>query len=101
MNAIGTQHDSLAQLVEHLTLNQQVRGSSPRWVTIGNERLPEFFGGLFYVSVRFNRRINPRENGSAKFHLTKLALLFILIVRKLTNIQQGANDEERNDSGLG
>ena len=27
-------HDSLAQLVEHLTLNQQVRGSIPRWVTI-------------------------------------------------------------------
>ena len=27
------QHDSLAQSVEHLTFNQRVRGSSPRWIT--------------------------------------------------------------------
>ena len=29
----GPTHDLLAQLVEHLTFNQGVRGSSPRWVT--------------------------------------------------------------------
>ena len=27
-------HESLAQLVEHLTFNQVVRGSIPRWLTI-------------------------------------------------------------------
>ncbi len=26
-------HDSLAQSVEHLTFNQGVRGSNPRWIT--------------------------------------------------------------------
>ena len=29
----GTQYAPLAQLVEHLTLNQGVLGSSPRWCT--------------------------------------------------------------------
>ena len=28
--------DSLAQLAEHLTFNQGVRGSNPRWITTSN-----------------------------------------------------------------
>ena len=31
--ATTTQYGSLAQLAEHLTFNQGVRGSNPRWVT--------------------------------------------------------------------
>lgn len=31
--AIPAKHDPLAQAVEHLTFNQGVRGSSPRWIT--------------------------------------------------------------------
>ena len=30
-------NDSLAQTVEHLTFNQGVRGSNPRWITIKKE----------------------------------------------------------------
>ncbi len=32
-NSQGLENDSLAQSVEHLTFNQGVRGSNPRWVT--------------------------------------------------------------------
>ena len=34
---------SLAQLVEHLTLNQGVRGSNPRWRTTAGDYSPAFF----------------------------------------------------------
>ena len=37
----------LAQVVEHLTFNQVVRGSSPRWLT----RKEEIFGFPFLLSV--------------------------------------------------
>ena len=39
----------LAQVVEHLTFNQVVRGSSPRYLT-GKGRRSERIYGLFYVS---------------------------------------------------
>ncbi len=32
-HATPAKYDSLAQSVEHLTFNQRVRGSSPRWIT--------------------------------------------------------------------
>ncbi len=35
---------SIAQLVEHLTLNQGVRGSSPRGCTIRNPAIPSIAG---------------------------------------------------------
>ena len=33
IQALNTHCDSLAQLAEHLTFNQGVRGSNPRWLT--------------------------------------------------------------------
>lgn len=33
LSILDSFHDSLAQLAEHLTFNQGVRGSNPRWVT--------------------------------------------------------------------
>ena len=33
IQALNTHYDSLAQLAEHLTFNQGVRGSNPRWIT--------------------------------------------------------------------
>ena len=47
-------HDSLAQLVEHLTLNQRVRGSSPRWVTKRNVRAPAIFAEALFLAVSKN-----------------------------------------------
>ena len=41
--------DSLAQLVEHLTLNQQVPGSSPGWVTNEFKALQIFCKAFFVV----------------------------------------------------
>ena len=35
-NIKAVKNDSLAQTVEHLTFNQGVRGSNPRWITKGN-----------------------------------------------------------------
>ena len=66
----------LAQLVEHLTLNQGVRGSSPRWCTrakkyelrkVGVRILIYLaaYAGLIYRSrlncrrLRFSRRFHP------------------------------------------
>ena len=34
IQALNTHCDSLAQLAEHLTFNQGVRGSNPRWLTM-------------------------------------------------------------------
>lgn len=42
-------NDSLAQLVEHLTLNQQVPGSSPGWVTNEFKALQIFCKAFFVV----------------------------------------------------
>ena len=42
-------NDSLAQLVEHLTLNQQVPGSSPGWVTNEFKALQIFCKAFFIV----------------------------------------------------
>ena len=39
-------YDSLAQLVEHLTLNQGVPGSSPGWVTREHGEVSEWFKEL-------------------------------------------------------
>ena len=61
---VNVLNDSLAQLVEHLTLNQQVRGSIPRWVTICksasqlNATLFYFYkkyikGAIFYGKITF------------------------------------------------
>jgi hypothetical protein len=33
-DSLDEQHEPLAQLVEHLTFNQGVEGSSPSWLTI-------------------------------------------------------------------
>ena len=49
-------NDSLAQLVEHLTLNQQVPGSSPGWVTI-LELLPRLTSWLFYLFYGSNNNM--------------------------------------------
>ena len=42
-------NDSLAQLVEHLTLNQRVRGSSPRWVTRSKSTAPAIIAGAVFM----------------------------------------------------
>ena len=42
--------DSLAQLVEHLTFNQGVPGSSPGWITI-----------FFYIKMRMWRKWQTRQ----------------------------------------
>ena len=42
-------NDSLAQLVEHLTLNQQVPGSSPGWVTNEFKALQIFCKAFFVI----------------------------------------------------
>ena len=42
--------DSLAQLAEHLTFNQGVRGSNPRWITKTPETLS--FRGFSYVYTK-------------------------------------------------
>ena len=41
--ASAVAYDPLAQAVEHLTFNQGVRGSIPRWLTILYRQLGEFF----------------------------------------------------------
>lgn len=46
---ISVINDSLAQLVEHLTLNQQVPGSSPGWVTNEFKALQIFCKAFFVV----------------------------------------------------
>ena len=44
-----SEHDSLAQLAEHLTFNQGVRGSNPRWITNMNR---DSFESLFFFSLK-------------------------------------------------
>ena len=45
-------YDSLAQLAEHLTFNQGVRGSNPRWFTNkAEESTTILFSALFYLIV--------------------------------------------------
>lgn len=46
---ISVINDSLAQLVEHLTLNQQVPGSSPGWVTNEFKALQIFCKAFFVI----------------------------------------------------
>ena len=44
--------DPLAQLAEHLTFNQGVRGSNPRWFTNkAEESTTILFSALFYLIV--------------------------------------------------
>ena len=45
-------NDSLAQLVEHLTLNQQVPGSSPGWVTNEFKALQIFCKAFLLFAVK-------------------------------------------------
>ena len=48
-------YDSLAQLVEHLTLNQGVPGSSPGWVTREHGEVSEWFKELVLKTSDFER----------------------------------------------
>ena len=62
----------LAQLVEHLTLNQGVRGSSPRWCTIrlvgqAVKTLASHAGNMGSIPIRVTI-----------FHLFKKFLIFLL-----------------------
>ena len=56
-----TKYDSLAQPVEHVTFNHGVRGSNPRWITRKRDR---FLPISFYVILL--RGWEPRE-GSVAF----------------------------------
>ena len=50
--------ESLAQSVEHLTFNQGVRGSNPRWFTNREESLcflPCFF---YFVGIRIPEKLS-------------------------------------------
>ena len=50
-----SEHDSLAQLAEHLTFNQGVRGSNPRWITNMNR---DSFESLFFFLKRNFKYVN-------------------------------------------
>ena len=57
-------YDPLAQLAEHLTFNQGVRGSSLRWVTKNNpnsSHIGEWFGFLFMPN-RFDIQLYSLSN---------------------------------------
>ena len=46
------QYDPLAQLAEHLTFNQGVRGSNPRWVTLYSDKARnDFFLPYRYIYI--------------------------------------------------
>ena len=53
----------LAQLVEHLTLNQGVRGSSPRWRTNRFRPEPKSLGRIFI----FHDGIQPEKFGNQEY----------------------------------
>ena len=53
----------LAQLVEHLTLNQGVRGSSPRWRTKRVRPEPLGSGRIFI----FHDEIQPEKFGNQEY----------------------------------
>ena len=55
-----TIYGSLAQLVEHLTLNQQVVGSNPTRSTI----LPDWYNGITAVSKTVNGGSTPSSGAS-------------------------------------
>ena len=50
---LATPPDSLAQLAEHLTFNQGVRGSNPRWVTslVASAARLFFFENIVFIRV--------------------------------------------------
>ena len=60
------QNDSLAQLVEQLTLNQWVEGSNPSGVTKDDESRP-FFVSIPHPHALSKARCPPTVKGSSDF----------------------------------
>ena len=44
-------YSSIAQLVEHMTVNHVVPGSSPGW---GAKKIKGFYKGAFYISKEYD-----------------------------------------------
>lgn len=73
---ISVINDSLAQLVEHLTLNQQVPGSSPGWVTSNFKALQIFCRAFFVTCCQICCQNETLEMLSFKIESIILTVLF-------------------------
>ena len=92
----------LAQLVEQLTLNQKVRGSTPRWCTIRtlSEKMRVLFFILksnyfsYYVKVA-NHTMHHRENDFDKSYLNKGGMIMLKIYKTTNSSTREINSFEK------
>ena len=83
-----SQSDPLAQLAEHLTFNQGVRGSNPRWVTIHVSARPCGRGGMA-DAPDLGSGVERRMSSSlfARTILLLLAVVAQLVERHLAKVE--------------
>ena len=93
----GSQFASLAQLVEHLTLNQGVRGSSPRWSTNKKDTVP--IGAVFFFISIYNHRLETRTDRVMGKALPRSELAFYQVQSGQADYRFGGVTDKESHAG--